>query len=489
MAFSNPFNFSSSFFLKSTFLAKNLNKQRKVYYNEKATFFQNFIVLKKTVKNNFEISMKQENRQIVNNSQWVNSILSNEDVSNLKYLEKLKRIGRTVLKNTDLPSRNDEAWRFTPLNKLLKMKFSEIKKKNGIKFPDGYFIDNFSARIVFVDGFFSPSNSYIPKKEKGFFLGNFSELEEENQKSILENIGKGESGINGGFFPILNMACLNEIVVLSLSPGFQLDSPIQIIFAGSEEKNQFCLNQRLVILAEKYSIAEIIQHHISLGNSEYFDNSATNIIIKEGAKVNFILANEISKKAALVNSIHAELEKDSSFGFLSASFGGFLSRLNLGIDLNGLKSKCDVQGITVVDTVQISDIHSRISHNYPNCNSSQIHKNLVSGKAHAIFAGKVQVHNGASDTQSDQLCKTLLLSSSSKVDSMPILEINNENVKCTHGSTVSDLDDDQLFYFQSRGISSEKARFFLTIGFVKEIIQKFPKELLKRFSQSVDSLV
>jgi Fe-S cluster assembly protein SufD len=201
------------------------------------------------------------------------------------------------------------------------------------------------------------------------------------------------------------------------------------------------------------------------------------------------LSNQIPSDSSIVCSVHAELQKDSSFNFLSASIGGFLSRISLGIDMNGKGSSCDVQGMTIANNNQISDIHTRITHNYPVSNSSQLQKNLVLGNAKAIFAGKIQVHNGAFDTKSNQLCKTLLLSPTSKINAMPILEINNENVECTHGSTVSDLDDEQIFYFQSRGILPEKARFLLTLGFVQEMIGKFPKELANYFAKAINSVV
>jgi Fe-S cluster assembly protein SufD len=211
--------------------------------------------------------------------------------------------------------------------------------------------------------------------------------------------------------------------------------------------------------------------------------------LEEGSKLNYVLSNQIPQKASLVCSVHTDLQKDSSLNFLSSSIGGFLSRISLGVDLNGTGSNCNVQGMTISNHDQISDIHSRISHNFPNSNSSQLQKNLVLGNAKAVFAGKIQVHNGAFNTKSNQLCKTLLLSPMSKINSMPILEINNENVECTHGSTVSDLDDEQIFYFQSRGISVEKARFVLTLGFVKEMIEKLPKELGEYLAKCINAFV
>merc|ERR1711966_465070 len=174
---------------------------------------------------------------------------------------------------------------------------------------------------------------------------------------------------------------------------------------------------------------------------------------------------------------HAEIKDNSSFDFSTVSIGGQFSRVNLGIDINGTECECNIKGMSVGKNDQISDFHSRISHNLPDSKSSQLQKILLTDKAHGVFAGKIQVQHGAGNTDSDQLCKTLLLSSSSRIDALPILEINNENVKCTHGSTVSDLDENQMFYLQSRGVPAADAKKLLTIGFINEMIIEYPEEL------------
>lgn len=369
------------------------------------------------------------------------------------------------------------------------MKFTNSKPEVDYEFAKKYFLKNSQGRCVFVNGISVPKFFEIKNNEESFFLGRLSDLDEKEIKKIRDLAGKGESGINGGFFPILNMANLDEIVVLYIKADAKIENPIQVLFASSTNEDPVCVNQKFFIVCEKNSRAQIIQHHVGEKKCEFFDNSTTNILVDEEAQVDFFLINQVPEEACNFNSIHADIRKKSSFNFLSASFGGFLSRISIGIDLNGVHSSCNVEGVTVVKNSQISDIHSRISHNYPFCNSSQLQKNLISDKGHAIFAGKVQVHNGAYETESNQLCKSLLLSQTSKVDSMPILEINNEDVKCTHGSTVSDLDHEQLFYFKSRGIPVEKARFLLTIGFIKEIIEKLPSELNKSLSESVNYLI
>merc|ERR1712216_32853 len=303
------------------------------------------------------------------------------------------------------------------------------------------------------------------------------------------NLIKGESGINGGFFPTLNIACLSRIYLISIPSNVKIETPISIVYIGSNNSNTSLFSHRLILISGESSKAQVIERHIGTENSEYFDNTAVSILAKENSELDFYLINENSEKSNFINSIHAEIKDNSSFDFSTVSIGGQFSRVNLGIDINGTKCQCNVKGMSVGKNDQISDFHSRISHNLPDSKSSQLQKILLTDKSHGVFAGKIQVQHGAENTNSDQLCKTLLLSSKSRIDALPILEINNENVKCTHGSTVSDLDDDQMFYLQSRGITQNEAKKLLTIGFVNEMIVDYPTELKSKIINNLNILM
>jgi len=407
----------------------------------------------------------------------------------VKNLKSGKKVSRNVLVNTPIPSNKDESWRLTPLSKLYEMDFSQFDANKLPELPEEFFISSAPFRIVYVNGIYSEKSSDLKNLPENVFLGSLKNFDEEKKEEILNLLSKGESGIDGGFFPLLNMSCLQDVLVLNIPEGCVISDPIHVIFAGFSEKKSVNFSPRLVVMAGSGSNCSIIEHHLSINESKHFDNSATSVLLGKNSKLNFTLLNEISESSSKISSIHVNSQKESFFNFKSISFGGFLSRISLGIDMNGIGSLCKVNGLTIAKESQISDFHSRISHNFPKCQSSQLQKNLITGKGHGIFAGKIQVQHGAFETESDQLSKTLLLSSKAKIDALPILEINNENVKCTHGSTVSDLDENQIFYFQSRGIELEKARYLLTIGFVEEIIEGLPEKVLKRFSNFINSFL
>nr|UXY88323.1 Fe-S cluster assembly protein SufD [Cryptomonas curvata] len=434
-----------------------------------------------------ENCMISENDYVDTNSNWTKPLVSSKKTAKNKLIRELNRAGNSLLKTIPFPSKEEESYRFISLDKLFQMGFQENSTLSEKKIPNQLNINNNDVWLYFVNGIYSNNFSSADKLPKDFYFGSFSDLSDSKQKNILDISNKGESGINGGFFSALNAACLEDIIVLLIPESVQFKQNINIVFEGQGLCDNFYLNQKLVIISSKNSVSRIVQYHIGTSNSKYFDNTTTSIILNENSKMEYSFINQVPESASQITSIHVEIQKNAHFEFSSAALGGFLSRTNLGIDINGINSSAKLKGISLANKNRIVDIHSRISHNYPECFSSQLHKNLVSEKGHAIFAGKIQVHSGSFNTESEQLCKTLLLSSTSRIDAMPILEINNDNVKCTHGATVSDLDKNQIFYFLSRGISIEIARKLLTSGFIKDVIDFFPDSFEKIFFPTIES--
>jgi len=441
-----------------------------------------------TIKNQkkFKFQMVQNN-SIKESSDWIKSIIATKKNSKNKLIENMRRSGNGFLKTIRLPSTNEESYRFIPFEKVFQMHFTENNIIEEPVISDQLNITKDEVWIFFINGFFCAELSSIDKLPADFYFGFFSNLSNNEQKNLLDIANKGESGVNGGFFSALNAACLEDIIVLLVPENSEFKQNINIVFQGEGEKNNFYMNHKLVVINSKNSFSKIVQYHIGKNNSKYLDNTTTSIILQENSNMNYIFINQVPNSASQITSMHVEVEKNAHFQFCSAITGGFLSRLNLGVDINGINSSAKLKGVSLVNNEKVIDFHSRISHNYPECFSSQLHKNLVSEKGHAIFAGKIQVHSGSFNTESEQLCKTLLLSSTSRIDTMPILEINNDNVKCTHGATVSDLDNNEIFYFLSRGISFEIAKKVLTKGFVKDLMEFFPKDFDRFFFPKTES--
>jgi Fe-S cluster assembly protein SufD len=452
---------------------------------KKKTFFSNIGFRNRKYEIHCKNSMEEKNYQ----KGWLESILSARNPPDTKYLEKWKKVGVNLIKAQPFPSRKDESWKLTSLDKIFEMRFSKEEQKLDSEIIKKSLEDYSGPKVVFVNGTYCEKLSDISSLNKNVFIGELEKYENEETKNVLEFLTKGESGINGGFFATLNIACLSNIYIVSIPPNLILETPINIIHIGSNGTQASSFNHRLIIISGQKSKSKIVEHHIGLGNSVYFDNTAVSVLTKEESVLDFFLINESSKRSTFINSIHADLKEGSRLNFSTISFGGLFTRVNLGIDINGTNCQCNVKGASIATDKQVSDFHSRISHNLPSSKSSQLQKILLTDKAHGVFAGKIQVQHGAGDTNSDQLCKTLLLSSSSRIDALPILEINNENVKCTHGSTVSDLDESQMFYLQSRGIPRNEAKKLLTVGFVNEMIQDYPGKIKSKIIKQLSFLI
>lgn len=435
-------------------------------------------------KNNINCSSLQKKND--NCEEWLQSILSVRNQTDQEYLDKWRKVGVNLIKGMSFPSKLDESWRLTSLDKIYGMRFSKVEEINESLDLDDQLNGYTGPKIVFINGVYSKKRSDLSKLNDQLFLGELKDYPNRDIDNILEFLSKGESGINGGFFPTLNMACLSEIHILSIPPQIKIDTPINVIYIGSTKSETYAFNQRLIVISGENSKSKVIEHHIGTDHSNYFDNTAVSILLKENSILDFFLVNQSSNKSTFISSIHAEIKESSCLNFSSISIGGLFSRVNLGVDINGTECECNIKGTSIASDNQTSDFHSRISHNLPNSQSSQLQKILLSDKAHGVFAGKIQVQHGAGNSNSNQLCKTLLLSPSSRIDALPILEINNENVKCTHGSTVSDLDENQMFYLQSRGINKNQAKKLLTIGFVNEMINGFPDEIKSKITKRIE---
>ena len=424
-----------------------------------------------------------------NYKEWLDSILSTRKPTDKKYLDKWRKVGVNLIKGLPFPSNSDESWKLTSLDRILEKRFSPSESNDEVHDLDEYFKNETEPRIVFVNGVYSAELSDLTSLDQNVFLGDLNNYPKEEEENILEFLSKGESGISGGFFPTLNIACLSDIYVLSIPSFLELKNPINIFYISSDSTNIASFNHRLIVISGENSKSKVIEQHIGTELSEYFENTAVSILVKENSKLDYYLINECSKKSNSINSIHADIKDNSLLNFSTISLGGLLSRVNLGIDINGTQCECNVQGTSIAKEKQTIDFHSRISHNLPNSESSQLQKILLTDNAHGVFAGKIQVQHGADNTNSDQLCKTLLLSPYSRVDALPILEINNENVKCTHGSTVSDLNDNQMFYLQSRGILEKDAKKLLTVGFVNEMVNNYPQRLKEKIIKQLNDLM
>jgi Fe-S cluster assembly protein SufD len=269
-------------------------------------------------------------------------------------------------------------------------------------------------------------------------------------------------------FAALNNALMTDGVALMLAPETILLKPVYLLFIASGQGS--AIYPRNVVVAGKNSRAIIIEHYFGMLEAHNFTNSITQISLDAGAALQHCKLIQEGSAACHIGGIHAEQAAGSRFDSHSFALGGRLVSNDITSCLSGEKCQCTFDGLYMLEGKQHADHHTRIDHFAPSCISREHYRGIMDGESHGVFNGKVVVHPHAINTDAHQSNHNLLLSRQAEIDTKPQLEIFADEVKCTHGATVGQLDDDSLFYLRARGIDGEAARSLLIYGFASDII-------------------
>ncbi|MBE9011309.1 Fe-S cluster assembly protein SufD [Pseudanabaenaceae cyanobacterium LEGE 13415] len=375
-----------------------------------------------------------------------------------------------------IPSTRDEDWRFTDVSHLLTLTL-KAAEPGQLSFPQ---IETFllpeaaNSRLVFVDGRFAPDLSAIDNLPDGVVVSNL-ETVLELIPAVKDYIAKlpGEDEV----FTALNTASLTDSAIVFVPKNQDVEAPIHLLFVSTQADS--LIQPRACVIAETGSRITLIEDFVSLNEGAYFTNAVTEIAIAENAEVRHTRVQRDSTAAFHIGKTAVSQARDSRYSCTAIHLGGKISRHNLEIYQTGEQTETTLNGLTVIDGDRIGDTHSLLSLSKPYGVGNQVNKTIVSDRAHAIFNGKVFVPQAAQQTDARQLSRNLLLSPKARVDTKPQLEIVADNVKCAHGATVSQLEDDEVFYLQSRGIDQDSARKLLTYAFAIEVIDQIPVPTLR----------
>jgi Fe-S cluster assembly protein SufD len=387
-----------------------------------------------------------------------------------------------------LPSTRDEEWRFTDLSDLVAASFA---KSIPAEFPPSSAVDAFdipeaSHRLVFANGMYCHGFSN-GAETPGLFVGDLQQaLSVESIATALQTYWAQQPG-NPDVFTWLNTACFENIAVIWVGKNQNITVPIHVLSLDWDNTPGSVSHPRCLIVAEANSSVTIAEEFASLGTSANFCNSVTEIRLGENAQVNHTRIQRQSTAAFHIGKTAVSQARSSRYTCNAVSVGAKLGRHNLEIYQTGEQTETVLNGLTMIAGEQVADMHSAIALTAPHGMTRQVQKNIADDSAHAIFNGKVFVPKAAQLTDAGQLNRNLLLSPKARVDTKPQLEIVADNVKCTHGATVSQLEDDEVFYLQSRGIDAASAQKLLVYAFAFEVIEKIPiASLQDRLSQLVN---
>ncbi len=385
------------------------------------------------------------------------------------------------------PQRKEEAWKYTSLKSVLKHDYSFFPKKNdNIEYRDikEYLINDIDTyNLVFIDGVYASHLSNTTHDKIDVCLMS-SALNKSPYKAVIDNYFNKiapKNGINS-----LNTAFTREGAYIHIHKNKMADKPIQIVNFSTGKEAAMFLQPRNLIVVDENSHVQIIERHQSLTESPVLTNSVTEIFADRRAIVDYYKIQNDKSGASLIDNTFIEQKSESLCSVHTFSLGGQLTRNNLNFYQKGERIDSTLKGITILEGKQHVDHNTLVHHIEPNCESHQDYKGIFDDNSTGVFNGKVLVEKEAQQTNAYQSNNNVLLNERATINSKPQLEIFADDVKCSHGCTIGQLDEDALYYLRSRGIPKKEAQGLLMYAFANNVLEsvKIP-ELKKRINSQI----
>lgn len=367
------------------------------------------------------------------------------------------------------PSNRDEDWRFSNLAPLLALTLDSAREVPSSVQASAYFLAEATTRLVFVDGRFAAELSTLDDVT-GLTIGAASQL----ASPWIESLANADLPGGDEYFTCLNSASIADVAVVQLAENAVITEPIHLLFLTQSRVS----SPRCRIELGSNSQATIVEEYRGIDDAPYFCNAVTEIHLGDRAQLNHSRLQLENPGAVHIGKTVVGQAQSSLYSNIAIQLGAQFSRHNLEIHHQGEGLTSNLYGLAIV-TDSLADTHSAIDYHHPNCSSDQLYKAIVAGRGRSVFNGRITVPKAAQLTNAAQLNRNLLLSPNGRIDTKPQLEIVADNVKCSHGATVSQLEDNELFYLQSRGIDRVSAQQLLIDAFANEILAKLPIESLQ----------
>lgn len=412
-------------------------------------------------------------------------------VNEPSWLQNLRENSFEQFERGGFPNIKQEEWKYTNVASIAKANFAPAGGSNGTAVSkDGganglasfIYEEARQSRLVFVNGILRKQLSSLEALPEGVVALDLRQaLRDEEYEATLREYLEHPLLANG--FAALNTALFTSGLLLKIPRGVKVEAPIHLLFVGEAIVGNPppAAFPRVLILAEENSSATIIESYAtSQDDCVYLTNAIVDLNLADGAQLQHYKIQRESTGAFHVAMTRAELGPNSTYNTTTINFGAALSRHDIQVQMDHEGAECSIDGLYMVDGNQHTDTHSVIDHRQPHCTSHQLYKGILDGRSRAVFNGKVFVRHGAQQTDARQTNKNLLLSKEARVDTKPQLEIFADDVKCTHGAAIGQLDEEELFYLESRGINPGLARNMLTYGFAGEVIERIGIESIRR---------
>ena len=387
------------------------------------------------------------------------------------------------------PTSRNEDWKYTRVNPIEKKAWNWSGKTcvglDPEDLNDYVFERKNSHVLVFVNGWFQPQLSTKHELPQGVTLSSMAAQIADGADELKPYLGKIAQNNNG--FMALNTAFSNDGAYLHVAQNVTLDKPVQLVFIATRQSDPVFTNTRNLIVLERGAQAQVVETYGFIGGEpENFTNAITEAVVAEGARLYHNIAQRESEQGYHVSTVAATVAKDGHFEQNAIAIGARLMRTDINVALTEPGAHATLNGLYLPHKRQHMDYHTFIDHAAPRCTSEEVYRGVLDDAGRGVFNGKVLVREGAVQTNADQSNKNLLLSKQAEVDTKPQLEIFNDDVKCSHGATIGQLNDLHIFYLRSRGLDEGQARSMLTYAFANEVVNRISLEPLRdRMSMAI----
>ena len=402
-----------------------------------------------------------------------------------------RKAGLALFAELGFPTLHHEDWRFTNVAPLAKLPFQPVFQAPAVNGAETRALEEFAfaklagTRLVFVNGHYSPKLSTVGKFPSGVKVGSLAAALASDPALVEKYLGRCTPAPDNAF-AALNQAFFLDGAFVQVPEGVDLASPIQLVYICSTHETGATVSPRNLIVAGANSRVTIVESYIATMDTAYFTNAVTEIFAGDHAYVEHLKFQDEAPSAFHIAAIHGEFGRASNVNIHSFALGAKLSRNSIRTKLAGERLECILNGLYLTRGEQLADHHMIVEHAQPHCASHEYFNGILDDKSKGIFHGRILVQQIAQKTDAKQTNKNLLLSDDASADTKPQLEIYADDVKCTHGATIGQLNDESIFYLRSRGIGPDTARQMLIHAFAGEIIERIKCEPVREL---MDKLV
>jgi Fe-S cluster assembly protein SufD len=385
------------------------------------------------------------------------------------------------------PTTRDEDWRFTNVAPISRQTFNLPEEGQGhlsVHDLEPYVLPGAACRLVFVNGRYAPEISDSEHIPAGVEVGNLADVILKSPKAVEPHLGR-YLNIQRDAFCSLNTAFLEDGGFVRVARGTVVEAPIHLLFISTGSDDPQMVHPRNLLITERNAQASIVEEHVSLADGVLFANAVTELIAAENSVVSHHMIERENRNAFHISTLRIQQERDANVSSHSVLIGGALVRNNVHPVLAGEGGECLINGLYLGDGEQHIDNYMLVEHASPRCASHQFYNGILSGHSHGVFHGRIVVHKDAQKTDAKQTNRNLLLSDDAQIDTKPQLEIYADDVKCTHGATIGQIDEIALFYLRSRGLDEASARDMLLLAFAGQCIERIKPGAIRKYVERI----